>query len=63
MKSRRRSALGFAAAAVILLVSLVGAAGYVYRREMIAQDRVLVDSHYIIRSGNAGALLVSYPGR
>lgn len=61
-QSRQRLAMGLAVAAA-LLISVLGAAGYVYRREMIAEDTVLVRSHYIVRSGNVGALLVSYPGR
>lgn len=64
LRSRRRLALRFAAAAAVaVLVFAFCVAGYVCRREMAAQDKILVDSHYVVRSGNAGALLVSYPGR
>jgi hypothetical protein len=48
---------------IVLAVSALGIAETAYRRELTAQDKLLVDSHYIIRSGNVGALLVSYPGR
>ena len=63
IQSRKRLALGFAAVAAILLASVLVAAGYAYRRGMIAEEQVFVNSHYIVRSGNVGALLVSYPGR
>lgn len=63
ISSRRRLALGLGIAVTVLVVSALGLAGVAYRRELTAQDKFLVDSHYIVRSGNAGALLVSYPGR
>jgi len=63
IRSHRRLALGLGVAVIVLAVSALGIAETAYRRELTAQDKLLVDSHYIIRSGNVGALLVSYPGR
>jgi len=56
-------ALGLGIALVVLAVSMLGIAGTAYRRELTAQDKLLVDSHYMVRSGNVGTLLVSYPRR
>jgi len=63
VRSHRRFALGLGIALIVLAVSVLGVAGTAYRRELTAEDKLLVDSHYIVRSGNVGALLVSYPGR
>ena len=63
IRSRRRLAFGLGIAVIVLAVSVLGIAGAAYRRELTAQDKLLVDSHYMVRSGNVGALLVSYPRR
>lgn len=63
IRYHRRLALGLGVAVIVLAVSVLGIAGTAYRRELTAQDKLLVESHYIVRSGNVGALLVSYPGR
>ena len=63
IRSHRRFALGLGIALVVLAVSMFGIAGTAYRRELTEQDKLLVDSHYMVRSGNVGALLVSYPRR
>lgn len=63
IRSHRRLAVGLGVAVIVLAASVLGIAGTAYRRELTAQDKLLVDSHYIVRSGNVGALLVSYPGR
>ncbi len=63
IRSRRRFALGLGIAVIVLAVSVLGIAGAAYRRELTAQDKLLVDSHYMVRSGNVGTLLVSYPRR
>lgn len=63
IRSHSRFAFGLAIAVIVLAVSALGIAGAAYRRELTAQDKLLVDSHYMVRSGNVGALLVSYPRR
>ena len=63
IRSHRRLALELVIAAIVMAVSALGIAGAAYRRELMEQDKVLVDSHYMVRSGNVGALLVSYPRR
>jgi hypothetical protein len=63
IRSHRRLALGLGIVVIVLAVSVLGIAGAAYRRELTAQDKLLVDSHYMVRSGNVGALLVSYPRR
>lgn len=63
IRSHRRFAFGLGIAVIVLAVSALGIAGAAYRRELTAQDKLLVDSHYMVRSGNVGALLVSYPRR
>jgi len=63
VRSHGRFAFGLGIAVIVLAVSALGIAGAAYRRELTAQDKLLVDSHYMVRSGNVGALLVSYPRR
>ncbi|MCR4425948.1 MAG: zf-HC2 domain-containing protein [Firmicutes bacterium] len=50
-----------AAAAVIALVSVFGAMGYFYRKEMMAQEEAVIRSHYVVTSGQVGVVLVSAP--
>lgn len=52
-----------AAAAAVAAAVVIGSMSIVFRRNMIAQERNLVETHYVVRSGAAPAVLVSYPGR